>query len=239
MLAMVAALFISGIGTEARNRKLKDDYYVCLKFDNEDFFGKYGQIDNVLYHGKDLKMAKGICSINKVLGYRVCDKKGNTIFTPYTELQCDLLREAKWVTDYVRVNSFTYGDAPINPAINHDAKKVSCDRLCTWVLYRLGFTEGQPYVQGLVVSNIFDWAEEQGFQKITDPADLQPGDIVGVRPSKNGAYPQHVFIHAGQISGEDSRYDCGTDKRIQSFQPSVEKLNTSGKFMVAYRPVRK
>ena len=219
-------------------KMFKAPYTVCLKFDEGD--GRYGEVENVIYKGKDLNKAKAICNLNKVLGYRVCDKKGSFIYSPYTLLQSDLLREAKWVTDYVRVNGFKYGDAPINPAINHEAKLVSCDRLCSWVLYRLGFVEGQPERSGLVVSNIFKWAEEQGFKKITDPADLQPGDIIGVRPAKNGDYPEHVYMYAGEMTGTDCRrYDCGSDRRIQSVQPFTEALSSSGRFMVAYRPVEK
>lgn len=238
LASMVLALAFAA-GADARGRKIKDQYYVCLKFDEGGLAERYGELQNVIYQGRDLKKAKGICALQGMLGYRICDKDGNLVYSPCTELQSDLLREAKWVTDYVRVNHFTYGDAPINPAIEHEAKLVSCDRLCGWVLFRTGFTEGQPESHGLVVSNIFRWAESQGFERIENLDDLQPGDIVGVRPSKDGAYPQHVFIYAGKSSGEDLRYDCGTDKRIQSFQPSAEKMNTSGKFMVAYRPVRK
>ena len=67
-----------------------------------------------------------------------------------TPLQAEILKEAKWVTDYVRENGFRYGDAPMNPAIDHEAKLVSCDRLVDWVMYRVGFTD-QVERQGMVV----------------------------------------------------------------------------------------
>lgn len=181
------------------------------------------------------------CKKNAYLGYRVCDSTGRLVYAPYTELQCDLLREAKWVTDYVRAEGFTYGDAPINPAIDCGAKKVSCDRLVCWVYYRVGYTD-QPRTQGLVVSNFFPWCERMGFEKITRVEDLQPGDLVGVRPSAGGTYPQHVFMYAGPTrygstprpNGNSWRYDCGSDYRIQSVQPFNEALTD---FMCAYRPV--
>lgn len=88
------------------------------------------------------------------------------------------------MTDYARANGFAYGDAPINPAIDHRAKKVSCDRLVCWVLYRAGFTE-QPFVQGVVVSAMHTWAEKNGFLEITDKTALEPGDIVLVRPNRS------------------------------------------------------
>ncbi len=175
------------------------------------------------------------------LGLRVCDANGRLVYAPYTELQCDLLREAKWVTDYVRENRFKYGDAPINPAMDCSAKLVSCDRLVEWVYYRVGFTD-PPKSHGLVVSNFFPWCEQHGFEKITKVRDLQPGDLVGVRPSANGQYPEHVFMFAGPTNYERSyvgrgnclRYDCGSDTRIQSVQPFNEPIND---FMCAYRPV--
>ncbi|MBO4326733.1 MAG: hypothetical protein J5950_05645 [Clostridia bacterium] len=161
-----------------------------------------------------------------------------------TKLQSDILREAKWVTDYVRENGFHYGDAPVNPAFNCDAKLVSCDRLVDWVMYRVGFTD-QVERQGMVVYHATEkrrdlpgWCELQGFQKITDISELQPGDIVFVRPctSSSGViYPGHTFIFAGFADdGVNSyRYDCGKIERIQSVQPSCEPLND---FMFAYRP---
>lgn len=65
-----------------------------------------------------------------------------------------LLKAAKEVTTYVRKNNFNYGDAPINPAINHDAKLTSCDRCVGCFLYKIGYTD-QPRTQGLV--DIFYW----------------------------------------------------------------------------------
>lgn len=207
-------------------------FYACL------FTGDIGNNSGVY---DTLEEAQDAVNQKAYLGLRVCDSNGRLVYAPYTELQCDLLREAKWVTDYVRENKFTYGDAPLNPAINNDAKKVSCDRLVCWVYYRVGFTD-QPRSQGLVVSNFFPWCEKHGFEKITKARDLQPGDLVGVRPSANGKYPEHVFMYAGPErygrkysgSGNCRRYDCGSDTRIRSVQPFVEPISD---FMCAYRPV--
>ncbi len=178
-----------------------------------------------------LKSAKNMCDRMAVQGYRVVASTGEVVYLPYTELQCDILRECKWVTDYVRENHFTYGDAAVNPAISHRDKKVSCDRLVCWVMYRVGFID-QPRQQGVVVSAMAGWCERNGFERIDRVEDLQPGDIVLV--NWNGSYPAHTFIHAGfsNTPGQLYRYDCGSNTRIQSVQPSCESL--SG-FWRAYR----
>ena len=180
----------------------------------------------------DLAEATALAQENKQYGYRVFDDKGNTVFLPYTELQCDILREAKRVTDYCREKNFTYGDAPVNPAINHRAKKVSCDRLVCWVLYNLGYTD-QPRTQGVTVWAIADFCEKYGFEKITNVRDLQPGDVVLVNPDSKGR-PGHTFLCGSERErGKYFRYDCGSDERIRSVQPFNEGIQN---FVCAYRP---
>lgn len=218
--------------TEAETEPLK--YYICLTTGNltEDVKGVYDTLDEAMEAYK---------SVKPYLGYRICDSDGNFVHANYTELQSDLLREAKAITQYIRKNKFKYGDAPYNPAMNHDAKIVSCDRLVCWIYYNAGFTD-QPKQSGLVVSNFADWCEEHGFEKITRVEDLQPGDLVGVFPSDNGKYPKHVFMYAGvgKINEKNPsqstyyRYDAGSDTRIQSNQPFCEPIVD---FMFGYRPV--
>lgn len=142
-----------------------------------------------------------------------------------------LLSAAKNRADYIR-----YGDAPINPAINCDAKLVSCDRFVAWVLYDLGLTD-QPRTSGLVVKStdtthdLSTWLESHGFKKITNRNELQAGDIVfqGMDSSP------HVFILGNQVSSTTwERYDGGSQTRIRSTQPSIEIID--GKpFSWAYR----
>ena len=150
-----------------------------------------------------------------------------------------LLSEAKSVTDYARENNFSYGDAPINPAINHDAKLVSCDRCVGWFLYNMGYTN-QPESHGLGVGAFPSWCEQNGFQKITDINSLQPGDVVFVNPNSSGS-PGHVFLLGNKLeNGLWERYDCGSVERIRltgkysgyQSQPFHEGI---GGFMYAYR----
>ncbi len=192
-----------------------------------------------------LEEAKELADRNAVYGWSVFDFSGSVVYTTYSPLAADILREAKKVTDYVREEAFTYGDAPINPAIDCSAKKVSCDRLVGWVMYNVGFTD-QPEQSGLFVyaggdpRDLPSWCERHGFIKITEVSELLPGDIVFVHPQKTASgtvYAGHTFIHAGagETSGEYYRYDCGTNERIRSVQPSSEPIVN---FMYAYRPVR-
>ena len=193
-----------------------------------------------------LEEAKKLADQNAVYGWSVFDFNGRLVYTTYSPLAAEILREAKTITDYVREDGFTYGDAPITPAIDCSAKKVSCDRLVCWVMYNVGFTD-QPEQSGLFVyaaggdpRDLPSWCERHGFEKITEESELQPGDIVFVNPKTTASgtvYAGHTFIHAGtgERSGEYYRYDCGMDERIRSVQPSSEPILN---FMFAYRPVR-
>lgn len=226
----------TGYGNETPAEGLEAGYYVCL------YQNKLGTDDAgvaKVYTTDALDQAKSYCDRRKHLGYRICDEKGNVVYTPYTLLQCDILREAKWVTTCTKSEGFTYGDAPINPAIDNSAKKVSCDRLVCWVLYRVGFTD-QPYKQGVVVSSMHTWSEANGFIEITDKDALEPGDIILVRPNASGTYALHTFLYAGEARGKGLfyRYDHGSDERIQADQPQIQALELDGApFWRAYRPV--
>ncbi len=226
----------TGYGTAECTGSVEAGYYVCL------YQNKLGTEDagvREFFDADNLEAAMALCNSEKQYGYRIADENGTVVYAPYTLLQCDILREAKYVTDYARENGFTYGDAPINPAIDHGAKKVSCDRLVCWVLYRAGFTD-QPYTQGVVVSAMHTWSEENGFMEITDKEALEPGDIVLVRPNSSGTYALHTFLYAGETDREGVfyRYDHGSDARIQSVQPNMQALELDGApFWRAYRPV--
>ena len=208
-------------------------FYVCLYEDR-----LHLPEDNVLGDViSSLETAIKRCDRQKQYGYRVANEKGEIVYTPYSLLQCNLLREGKYITEYARAERFKYGDSCTNPGINHRPHRTSCDRLVDWILYRAGFTD-QPAVQGKVVSNLPEWCEEMGFKKITRMEDLQPGDIIFVRPHAQG-FPLHTFMLASNYNGNSTlRYDHGSDHRIMSSQPSTEPVSYSdAPFMYAYRPV--
>lgn len=148
-----------------------------------------------------------------------------------------LLSSAKEVTDYVKNNGFSYGDAPINPAMNHDAKLVSCDRCVGWFLYKIGYTD-QPKSHGLVVydssgeRDLSTYLKNHGFTKITNYSDIKAGDIMFVNPSSSG-HPGHTFLLGNKVgNGIWERYDCGSNARVHSSQPFKESVSN---FMYAYR----
>lgn len=151
----------------------------------------------------------------------------------------NLLKEAKKVTDYARENNFNYGNAPINPAVNHDAKLTSCDRCVGWFLYNIGYDD-QPYQNGLTVLPLRDYCASHGFKKITSASHLQAGDIVFINPNASGN-PGHVYLLGNNLgNGIWERYDCGSVYRIRltgqfssySSQPFHEPI---GSFVYAYR----
>ena len=209
-------------------------YYVCLYEDR-----LHIPEDNVLGDVfSSLDSAVKRCDRQKQFGYRVANEKGEIVYTPYTLLQCNLLREGKYITEYAKAERFKYGDSCTNPGINHRPHRTSCDRLVDWILYRAGFTD-QPTVQGCVVSNLQGWCREMGFERITRIEDLKAGDIIFVNPHPSDGGPQHVFMLAEDaVNGQALRYDHGSDHRIMSNQPTKEPVSYGdAPFMFAYRPV--
>ena len=164
------------------------------------------------------------------------DSSGNPDNTKWVN---ELLNNARSITNFADKNNFVYGDAPYNPAMNHDAKTVSCDRCVGWFLYETGYTD-QPYEHGLVVSSFPPWFEQHGFVRINNASELQAGDVVFVNPDANGN-PGHVYLLGNPLgNGVWERYDCGSVDRIQlinqyssyTSQPFHEGI---GNFLFAYR----
>ena len=231
--AEAEAFIAADKGEPAPIPAVEKGYYVCLYEDRlhlpEDNLlgGVVSSLDNAIQK----------CDRNKQYGYRVANEKGEVVYTPYTLLQCNLLREAKFVTQYAKDENFKYGDSCTNPGINHRPHFSSCDRLVDWILYRAGYTD-QPLTQGYVVSGLVTFCKEMGFERITDMNALQPGDIVFVNPHADGG-PLHVYMLASEVkNGTALRYDHGSDSRIMSNQPTSEPVSyREAPFMYAYRPV--
>lgn len=208
-------------------------YYVCL-YEDRLHLPKDNVRGSVL---SSLEDAIKRCDKYKQFGYRVANEKGEIVYTPYSLLQSNLLREGNYITVYAKEEKFKYGDSCTNPGVNHRPHRTSCDRLVDWILYRAGFTD-QPLIQGCVVSNLHGWCRDMGFEKITRVEDLQAGDIIFVRPGANGG-PEHVFMLAADpVKGYALRYDHGSDSRIMSTQPTKEPISyPDAPFLFAYRPV--
>ncbi len=183
---------------------------------------------------EDFAEACALADEHFVYGAIVTDEWGKLLYAPKGEISATILHNGKWVCDYIRDNAFVYGHAPINPAFNHDARIVSCDRLVDWILFRSGIVD-QPVKHGKCCSGppLTNWCIDHGFKKIETIEELEPGDVVFVRPSDKG-HPLHVFIHAGKSpeEGQYYRYDAGSNVRIRSTQPSCEPISD---FMYGYR----
>ena len=221
------------------------EYYVRSVFKDESTeIGRYDTIED----------AKYFADKNAQTGHVVFDKKGNVVYSTYSELVTTLMREGKWVADFVRTNGFTYGNASLNPGYNWanpdkpvdgSEKIVSCDRLVDWILWRAGYTD-QRTSNGPVVHDSFSYdqphtlayyCESKGFIKITDVNELQAGDICFVSPGPNGR-AGHVYMCAGPVnngSGNYYRYDGGSNNWINTVQPGSSLANPN--FLFAYRPV--
>ncbi len=172
-------------------------------------------------------------------GYAVYSEDGKFMYGVYSEMVTNLMYNGKHVTDYIKLEKYTYGNAATNPAITYQRRNdassrphqaseriVSCDRLVDWILYDSGFTD-QPTAMGMHINAYMDpkhgmmgWCIDQGFEKITSVRDLQAGDIVFVIPTKpnDPNFAAHVFMCAGKVgSGARNmyyRYDGGSDERI-------------------------
>lgn len=208
-------------------------YYVRSPYNDES--SQIGKFDN-------LSEAKKAADEKKEYGYVVFDSEGEFIYAPgETLISAKLLYEAKIITDHIRDNGYTYGDCSINPALTVGMesceKLVSCDRLVGWALYNAGYKEGQPTAHGLT-SGLIPFMVERGFEKIDDPDDLLPGDVIYVGYEGQPEPYGHVFLYAGKgPDGNHYRYDGGSTTRIQSTQPSLEPLSYEPNriFICAYR----
>ena len=162
----------------------------------------------------------------------------NTNSSSSEDFVTEFLNAAQEVTDYVRENGFTYGNAeympPKNGETNSDGvKRISCDRLVSWALYKCGYTDQPEYglTTSAAASPLMEYCQKQGWQKIESVDDIQAGDIVFVgETNAEKTSASHVFICAG----ENKRYDCGNATRIQSQQPFNEPISEN--LVCAYRP---
>lgn len=118
---------------------------------------------------------------------------------------------------------YRYGDSHGNPPCSDGV--ISCDRLIARALYNLGYTD-QPKgasnkSSGITVINMESYLLKWGFTKITDQTKLKPGDIVLFRNANttpNAGW--HTFLLVSYTNaGKISKYDCGSQPRIESVQP--------------------
>ena len=129
----------------------------------------------------------------------------------------------KGVYEMARNGHFAYGDSKAMPPCSDG--KISCDRLVARACWNLGWTD-QPRVGqtcGITVINMEAYLTKWGWKKITKQADLKAGDVVLMK-EKGHEKPDaawHTFVLTAYKNGICSKYDEGSQQRINSVQPFV------------------
>ena len=235
--------------------KTLPEYRVSCPY-NTIVYGRY----NTLEEAK----ANAVC----YLGHVIYNLKGELVYnTCPTVMAAKILHNAKLISDFAAAHGFVYGHADWNPGYNwqslditkpteRDERCSSCDRLVDWALWRSGVTDarGNKKVHGPVVYEQHDWVPTLGYIKITNPAALQPGDLVFTTYDRTKpGIPGHAFICASYNMGGNLylRYDHGSVYRIQydtnhittfykgKEAPFLERIGTADQpiFYYAYRPL--
>lgn len=221
------------------------------------------------YHTLEEAKANAVCYLGQV----VYNLSGQLVYnTCPTVMAAKIVHNAKLISDFAAMHGFVYGHADWNPGYNwqslditkptvRDERCSSCDRLVDWALWRSGVTDarGNKIEHGPVVYEQHVWVPTLGYTKITNPADLRPGDLVftSYDETKPGI-PGHAFICASYNMGGNLylRYDHGSVYRIRYANPNntptpyptsylngqapfLERIGTADQpiFYYAYRPI--
>lgn len=172
----------------------------------------------------------GFVSANYVSKDKPKDKTddGSTV----TDAQSKFLAEVKNVCDLARKEGWKYGDSRAVPPCSD--KTISCDRMVARALYNLGFTDQRT--GGEVCTSLPSWLSTHGWVGVTSQDAIKPGAIVAVR-LKSHSYIDHVFVVSAYNTktGICSKYDCGSQERINTVQPfkSVKLMEWSNRVFVA------
>ncbi len=219
---------------------------------------------NTIIYGRYETLAEAKANVKVYLG-QVVHQGRTLVYNPCPSfMAAKLVYNAKRVSDFAAANAFAYAHADYNPGYNWQYLDInrpvasterwsSCDRLVDWALWISGVTDkqGNKISHGPVVYEQVNWIPSLGYQKITNPAALKPGDIVFTSPdpTKPGL-PGHIFICASENMGGNLylRYDHGSTARIRYVNgteylngkaPFLERIGTADqpKFYYAYRPI--
>lgn len=126
------------------------------------------------------------------------------------------LKSCKSVVDTARTNKWRYGNSTTTPPCSDGI--ISCDRLIARALYNLGFKD---QVKGGETCGTLDkYLSNHGFIRSESFNDMKKGSIVLVRHAGKN-YWSHAFVCVDYQKGTflTSRYDTGSNERIQSVQP--------------------
>ena len=219
---------------------------------------------NTVVYGRYETLDAAKAATTTFLG-QVVHQGQNLVYNPCpTLMAAKILYNAKLISDFAAANGFAYGHADYNPGYNWQYLDInrpvasaerlsSCDRLVDWALWRSGVTDtrGNKISHGPVVYEQHNWIPTLGYQKITDPSALKPGDLVFTTYdyTKPGI-PGHAFICASENMGGNTylRYDHGSVQRIRYVHgaeyyngqaPFIQRIGTADQptFYYAYRPI--
>ena len=144
-----------------------------------------------------------------------------------------MVNSVKKITETARTQGWVYGDS--RTAIPCNDKKISCDRLVSRALYDMGFTDQRK--GGETCATLPEYLTAHGWTKV-DIDNIKTGAVVGVR-TKGKTYIDHVFVIASFNQGVCSKYDTGSQERINTVQPfkNVPLIEWSDKeFVCAWNP---
>lgn len=178
-----------------------------------------------------LQNAKDAANANR--GYKVFDWDFKCVYDPF---RWKFLDSCQNVVDKARTEGWRYGDSRATPPCSD--KLISCDRLIARAMYDLGYKDQRT--GGETCGTLDSWLSAHGWKKVTDPAKILPGAVVGVHYKKNN-YIDHVFVIVSynHKAGTCTKYDTGCNERIQSKQPVTVKFLEWGPdrvFWAAWNP---
>ena len=126
------------------------------------------------------------------------------------------LNSCKNVVDKARTRGWRYGNSTATPPCSDGI--ISCDRLIARALYDLGFTDQRR--GGETCGSLETYLSKHGFIKSNKFSDIKKGSILLVKHAGLN-YWSHAFVALSYNSSTwiTSRYDTGSNQRIQSVQP--------------------
>lgn len=165
-------------------------------------------------------------------GYKVFDWNGKQVYQTKESTADKFIAQEKNVCDTARKDNWNYGNS--KSIIPCDDKNISCDRMVSRALYNLGYTDQRA--GGEVCITLPAWLNSHGWKMVSNVNEIKPGAIVAVR-KKDISYIDHVFVVSeyNPKTGYCSKYDCGSQARINTIQPfkNVKLLEWSNKVFVA------
>lgn len=168
---------------------------------------------------------------------RLVNKEGMSLTAPVDSIDRALnftadefLQAVANVYSYAHNNHFKYGNS--TSTVPCEDGIISCDRLTCRAVYDLGLTD-QP-AGGYGVDSLGGYLARKGFVTFTDLSTTQPGDVMIVNDSSGKPVHTFVVVTYDPATGMCTKYDMGSQSRIDSVQPIQTALDEWSDKDVAY-----